>query len=126
MSEIQLSIFDLIPKPKRPQRTEPEVGAYVEDHGAVICRIMREGYVGRKVIYDCSTVSRKWLRCGKLERYFFCHGVWRSVIDVGERQRILLDHYPGREIYEPLSWDEYPERTKAWNERSLLAEARGG
>ena len=105
MSE-QLSIFDLLPK------QEPEIGEYVNSHGANICHIMRPAYVGKKVIYDCSTVSHKWLRCGVLERYFKHEGHYRSVINVGERQRILLDHFPGREIFEPLKWDEYPRKVE--------------
>jgi hypothetical protein len=34
----------------------------------------------------------------------------RSIINVGKPQRILLTHYPGREIYECLPWDAYPAR----------------
>lgn len=106
MNEEQLSLFDLLPK------REPDVGEYVESNGAVICHIMRPGYIGRKVIYDCSTRSHKWIRCGILEKYFLCHGVWRSVINVGEKQRILLDHYPGVEIFETLPWDLSRRRSK--------------
>ena len=102
--EYQLSIFDFY------QQDEPAVGEYVEGNGANICHIMRPSYIGKKVIYDCSTVSHKWLRCGILEKYFFCEGVWRSIIYVGERQRILLDHFPGVEIFEPLPWDKYLKR----------------
>ena len=46
----QMSIFDLI---------EPEVGEYVTTHGAVICHIMRPGYIGKKVVYDVSR-SASW------------------------------------------------------------------
>lgn len=106
MAEYQLSIYDLF------DDREPDVGEYVESHGAVICHIMRPACIGRKVIYDCSTVSHKWLRCGILERYFLCEGKWRSVIYDGDRQRVLLDHYPGVEIYEPLKWDQYPGRNR--------------
>lgn len=106
MIEEQLSLFDLLPK------REPDVGEYVESHGANICHIMRPAYVGRRVIYDCSTVSHKWMRCGILEKYFLCHGVWRSVIYDGDRQRVLLDHYPGVEIYETQPWDLSRRRAK--------------
>ena len=102
----QMTIFDWMPTLEQ----EPEVGEYVEKHGAVICHIMRKGYIGQKVVYDCSTVSHRWFRVGVLEKYFECRGVMRSVIYVGKPQRILLDHYPGREIYECLPWDAYPKR----------------
>ena len=109
--EEQLSLFDLFPK---EPKNEPEIGAFVEQRGAVICHIMRPNYIGKKVVYDCSTASRKWLRCGVLEDYIPHEGHYRSIIFVGEKQRILLDHWPGREIYEPLEWDEYPKRRSAW------------
>ena len=102
----QLSIFDYMPT----LLPEPAVGEYVESHGAVICHIMRSGYIGNKVVYDCSTQSHKWFRVGILEKYFENDGVMRSVINVGERQRILFDHYPGREIFECLPWNAYPNR----------------
>lgn len=94
----QMSIFDWMPS----AQPEPEVGAYVESHGSVICHIMREGYVGKKVVYDCSTQSHTWFRVGILEAYIPYENRMRSIINVGERQRILLTHYPGREIYECL------------------------
>ena len=109
----QLSLFDLFPKPIKPPRNEPEIGEYVDDHGMNICHIMRPSDVGQKVVYDCSTENHKWLRCGRLERYFLCRGVYRSVITVGKSQKILLDHINGRTIYEPLMWDEYPKRMAA-------------
>ena len=104
MTEYQLSIADLF------DSREPDIGEYVEDHGAVIPHIMRPAYIGRKVIYDGSTVSHVWFRCGVLERYFFCEGKWRSVIRVGPRHTILLDHRPGVNIFEPRHGDEYPKR----------------
>lgn len=114
MIEEQLSLFDLLPKTTEYHRILPEcapdIGEYVQSHGANICHIMRPAYIGKKVIYDCSTRSHKWLRCGILERYFLCEGKWRSVIFDGDRQRVLLDHYPGVEIFEPLPWDAYPRR----------------
>ncbi|MBQ6232828.1 MAG: hypothetical protein IJJ80_04915 [Clostridia bacterium] len=107
----QMSIFDLI---------EPEVGEYVTTHGAVICHIMRPGYIGKKVVYDVSTQSMPDLcKVGILEKYIwndFEH-CWRSVIYHGNKQRALIDHAPWNtgsgQIYECLPWDRYPERQKA-------------
>lgn len=110
----QLTIFDWMPELSE----EPEVGSYVIKHGANIPHIMRANYIGQKVVYECSTQSHKWFRCGLLEKYFECRGVMRSVIDVGERQRILLDHHEGRSIYECLPWDAYPERMAAIGRRT--------
>lgn len=111
----QMTIFDLMPKPeKKPLPTEePEIGSYVGEHGAVICHIMRPSYIGHKVVYDCSTQNHRWYRVGILEKYIPHEGHMRSIIFVGERQRILLDHVWGSEIYEPLPWEAYPERMKA-------------
>ena len=105
----QMTIFDLLGDEKEPvgEKKEPKSvkdGDYVEDHGMVICHIMRPSYVGKQVAYDCSTAGHPWFRVGTLEKYFECHGVMRSVIYVGKEQRILLDHYPGREIYELEPW----------------------
>lgn len=77
------------------------------------CHIMRPNYIGQKVVYDCSTQNHRWYRVGILEKYIPHEGHMRSIIFVGERQRILLDHVLGREIYEPLQWEAYPERMKA-------------
>lgn len=104
----QMTIFDYMPT----LRQEPAVGSYVHKHGANICHIMRSGYIGSKVVYECSTQSHELWRVGVLEKYFLCNGVMRSVIYVGEKQRILLDHREGRDIYECLPWDAYPERMK--------------
>ena len=104
----QLSIFDWMPT----LMEEPEVGEYLEKCGAVICHIMRSDYIGRKVLYDCSTQSHTWYRCGILEQYIPYERWMRSVIFTGEKQRILLTHYPGREIYECLPWDAYPKRNE--------------
>lgn len=109
----QLTLFDLCPA----SQPEPDVGAYVLQHGAVICRIMRPGYIGRKVVYDCSTQSHEWYRCGVLEDYVEHEGHMRSIIYVGTKQRILFDHRPGREIFECLPWDAYPERMAAIGRR---------
>ena len=103
----QLTIFDWMPDIQK----EPELGEYVERHGANICHIMRPNYISEKIIFDCSTQSHKWYRCGILEKYFEREGgVMRSVIYTGERQRTLYDHYPGMEIWEPLPWNAYPKR----------------
>lgn len=102
----QMTIFDWMPTAK----AEPDVGEYVAETGAVICHIMRKGYIGQKILYDCSTESHVWYRCGILEDYFECRGVMRSVIYTGQKQRILFDHCPGREIFECLAWDAYPKR----------------
>ena len=60
----QLSLFDM------PElRQEPDVGEYVKECGAVICHIMRRGYIGRKVLIDVSTRSNTWFQCGILEDY---------------------------------------------------------
>lgn len=60
----QMSIFDYMPL----LQPEPAPGEYVENCGAIICHIMRHGYIGQKVVYDCSTQSHKWLRVGVLEK----------------------------------------------------------
>ena len=116
----QMNIFDFIPEPQQQHSKviakdlkEPEVGEWVESHGAIICHIMRKSYIGKKVIIDKSTQTHKWFRCGILEEYFECRGVMRSVVFTGEKQRHLIDHYEGINIYEPLPWDAYPERMKA-------------
>ena len=90
--------------------TEPEVGTLVKDHGAVICHVMRPAYIGQKVVFDCSTQSQTIFKVGILEDYIPYEGRWRSIIYNGARQRTLLTHYPGREIYEALPWDAYPAR----------------
>lgn len=99
----QISLFDLA------NNIRP--GDYVETHGAVICHIMRPGYIGKMVVYDCSTASHKWFRAGILEAYIPYEDTWRSIIDIGTKQRILLTHRPGTEIYEVEPWD-YEKRRK--------------
>jgi len=96
---------------------EPEVGAFVPDRGAVICHIMRPHYIGQKVLFDCSTQSMKLYKCGILEKYIPYEGHYRSIIFTGKKQRSYITHYPGREIYECLPWDAYPERTKGWTKK---------
>lgn len=95
----QMTIFDFIPD------REPAVGEYVEKTGAVICHIMRPGYIGRKILIDVSTRSRRMYRCGILEAYIPHEGKMRSVVYTGTRQRSLITHYPGQEIYECLPWN---------------------
>lgn len=97
MKRKQLSLFDWRPDLKR----EPEAGEYVETHGAVIPHIMMPGHIGRKVVYDCSTASHRWLRVGVLEDYTRTPwGSWRAIINVGKKDRILRDHRPGLELFE--------------------------
>ncbi len=98
---------------KQEHPEEPEIGAWVETHGAVIPHIMRPHYIGKKVVMDKSTASRTWFRVGILERYFPNGTYYRAVIFDGDRQRQLIDFWPGVEIYECLPWGEYPERMKA-------------
>lgn len=92
----QLTIWDWMPA----ATPGPEVGEYVTHHGANICHIMRPGYIGKMVVFDCSTEGHEWFRCGILENYIPYENTYRSIINVGTRQRVLLTHYPGREIYE--------------------------
>ena len=111
MSEMrQMTIFDF-PEVLPGRRTytptaEHKPGDYLEDFGEtpgmVICHIMRPGYIGELVCYDCSTQSHRWTQVGVLEKYFYHEGnkCWRSVIYTGKQQRTLFDHFPGREIHE--------------------------
>ena len=87
----QLSLFDFI---------DPEVGEYVEDHGIIICHCMRKGYIGRKILVDKSTSGHDWFQVGILEDYIPYEGRWRSIVYVGEKQRLLVTHYPGVDIFE--------------------------
>lgn len=104
----QLSLFDL-----PGMRREPDVGEYVRECGAVICHIMRSGYIGRKVLIDVSTQSVAMFQCGILEDYIPYEGRMRSIVYTGDRQRSLITHYPGVEIYECMPWHWYKERQKA-------------
>lgn len=92
----QLTIFDIMaaedaketaPESERP---EPETGAWIYDHGAVIPHIMRPGFIGRKVAYTCGTQSQPNLfRVGILEKYFYNEHAkcWRSMPDAMFRYR---------------------------------------
>lgn len=117
----QLTIFDWMPE----AQPEPEVGEYIKEHGANIPHIMRPGYIGQKVCFDCSTQSREMYRVGILEAVnpsYYWHldeyGEYRKdtcdrvVIFTGKKQRSLLSLMPGREIFECLPWDAYPGRKK--------------
>ena len=98
----QMSIFDCFPE----ACLKP--GDYVTKHGAVICHIMRKGFIGRMVVMDVSTESHEWWRVGRLEEYIYNddNQCWRSVVYYGKKQRALVDHFPGVEIFElrPREW----------------------
>ena len=98
---------------------EPDIGEYVERTGAVIPHIMRSAYIGKKVLYDISTQSMRCYQCGILEAYIPYEGRWRSVIYYGKKQRALVTHYSGVEIFEPMPWDAYTERAKAWKQSTF-------
>lgn len=110
----QMSLFDFL---------EPEVGEWVTRHGAVICHIMREGMIGKKIVWDCGTESMPDLcKVGILEKvlpdhyYHLINGEYirkpcdRVIIYTGKKQRSSLLLMPGTEIYECLNWDKYPGR----------------
>lgn len=99
--------------------TEPAVGETVSSTGAVIPHIMRSAYIGKKVLYNISTQSMRCYRCGVLEEYIPYEGKTRSVIFYGKKQRALVTHYAGVNIYECLPWDAYPERAKAWKQAEI-------
>ena len=105
----QISIFDWMPT----AQVEPEVGEYVTEHGANICHIMRPSYIGKKVVFDVSTQSRRSYQVGILEKYIPYGEYWRSIIYTGKKQRTLLTHYPGKEIFEGLPWDAYADMRKS-------------
>lgn len=92
---------------------EPEVGEYVTEHGANIPHIMRPGYVGKKVIVDRSTQSHRWYQCGILEQYTECRGVMRSIVNIGKKDPLLIDHWPGTELFECLPYNAYTKRMSA-------------
>ena len=111
----QLSLFDL-----PGMRREPDVGEYVKECGAVICHIMRRGYIGRKVLIDVSTQSVALFQCGIMDDYIPYEGRYRSIVNTGKRQRALITHYPGVEIWECLPWEHYEARQRTIGERSKL------
>lgn len=105
---LQLDLFDVCEQLK----TEPEVGEYVNEPGAVICHIMRRGYIGKKVLIDVSTTGMTVFQCGILEDYIPYEGRMRSIVFTGQKQRALVTHYPGVEIHECMSWHWYEKRQK--------------
>lgn len=117
MKDGQMDLFDWMAELKR----EPDVGTYLTKTGAVIPRIMRPAYIGKRVCIDKSTQSQTWYKVGILEKIVpdhYWHGEKRiecdrSVVFTGERQRSLITHMPGVEIFECLPWDAYPERMAA-------------
>ena len=123
----QMTIFDWRPD----AQPEPEIGATIREHGQNICHIMRPSYIGKKVCFDVSTESRRNLFLvgvleGILPTYYY-HLVGekyarrdceRAIIYTGQKQRSLVTLHPGREIYECLPWDAYPERTAAIGRRT--------
>lgn len=100
-----MSIYDCFPK-VCPKREYVRPGDYVTEHGAVIDHICRPAYIGELIVMDKSTQSREWWQVGRLEKYFECRGVMRSVVYYGKEQRSLIDHFPGVEIFEltPRKW----------------------
>lgn len=105
----QLTLFDFMPT----MMVEPEVGAYVDQPGAVICHIMRRGYIGQKVLVDKCTQSMDCYQVGILEDVIEHDGRDRSIVYTGTKQRCLITHYPGVEIHEVLPWDAYEGRQAA-------------
>lgn len=117
----QMTLFDWQPS----LQPEPDTGALVTEHGAIIPHIMRQSYIGRKVCFDVSTQHRRCFRVGVLEKVHdaFYFGLEdgeykkvpcdRVVIFTGKQQRSLISLMPGVEIYECLPWEAYPERNKA-------------
>lgn len=112
----QMSLFDFMPT----MMVEPEVGEYVSECGAVIPRVMRKGYIGKKVLVDKSTQSLTIFQVGILEDVIPHEGRERSIVYTGSRQRSLITHYPGVEIRECLPWDAYGRKQaqleEAWRE----------
>lgn len=94
----QINLFEFFPDELQP-------GDIITRKGAPIDHISRRSYIGKMVCFDCSTESRKMYRVGILEKYIPHDGTHRSIVYTGERQRSLITHYPGREIYEIEPWD---------------------
>lgn len=111
---MQLTIFDWNPS----VRTEPDIGTYTKEAGAVIPRIMRKSYIGKKVAVNISTQSRRCFQIGILEKVIPAHyyqgdqivETERSIVFTGKKQRSLITHYPGCELHEVLPWNAYEER----------------
>ena len=115
--ERQMTIFDYMPTIQQ----EPEIGEWVETHGAVICGCMRRSYIGEKVVMDKSTSSHEWYKVGILEDVktgYYYRGDQKVECDIaivydGSRQRNIYQIFPGHEIYECLPWNAYPKRMAA-------------
>lgn len=117
----QQSIFDFMPE----IMPEPGIGEIIEKAGAAIPHIMRPGYIGRKVCYDCSTQSKKGYRVGILEAvneafYYSLESedykripCDRVTIFTGKRQRSFILMMPGSEIFECLPVKAYQKRNEA-------------
>lgn len=122
----QMSIFDYMPT----VQTEPEVGKWVDKHGAVISHVMLESYIGEKIVMDKSTASHQWFKVGILEKilpdfYYKMSETGeytqvpcdRLIVYDGARQRNHIKLMPGIEVFECLPWDAYPERMAAIGRR---------
>lgn len=122
----QMTIFDWMPT----MQAEPEVGEWVDEHGAVICHVMLESYIGKKVVMDKSTSSHQWFKVGILEKiipdfYYKMSEAGeyeqvpcdRLIVYDGTRQRNHIKLMPGTEVFECLPWDAYPERKAAIGKR---------
>lgn len=111
----QLNIFDLAPEIE----PEPQVGEWVYKHGPVIPHIMRRSYIGKKVLMDKSTQSMECYKVGILERvvegsYYNREGKEvkcdRSFIFDGGKQRNIITHMPGSEIFEIAHYENDKRR----------------
>lgn len=100
----QLTLFD------EPSAVKP--GDWVTTHGAVIPKVMRPSYIGKLVVIDLSTQSHKWFKVARLERIVENDGHDRSVLYTGTKQRSIITHYPGREIFELEPWNFEERRNK--------------
>ena len=123
----QMTIFDLLDmSEEEPGDSDIQPGDYIESHGATICHIMRPGYIGKMVAYDCSTESHKWIRVGILRGYIPYEGRWRSIIDVGKGRDhfILLTHYEGCDIYE-VPTREWDSDARAWKFEKMPRKVKG-
>ncbi len=116
----QVSMFDWMAEDDI-EVEEPDVGAWVETHGAVICHIMLPSYIGRKVVMDKSTQSHKWYKVGLLESVrngFYYHGDDKVPCDIaivydGGKQRNIINMALGGQLYECLPFHDYPKRERA-------------
>ena len=98
----QISFWDLL------ENIEP--GDRVKTHGAVIPHIMRSAFIGKTVVVDKSTQSMDIFVAGILEGYIPYGNTYRSIVYIGEKQRQLITHMPGVEIFELQPWSECLEK----------------